>query len=68
MVDAAGSAIDSLFALAVLAFILIAASTSIRAFVRAERSTSSAHGSLVLGPGIRGWYITNLQPLEERCV
>jgi CDP-diacylglycerol--glycerol-3-phosphate 3-phosphatidyltransferase len=68
MVDAAGSLYDSLFALAVLAFILVAATASVRGFLRSEPTPTGTGGSLVLGPGMRSWYIAHLQPLEERCI
>ncbi|MBI3783822.1 MAG: CDP-alcohol phosphatidyltransferase family protein [Deltaproteobacteria bacterium] len=66
--DAAGSVFDSLFALAVLAFILIVGTSSIRNFLRTEGAPEAGGGSLVLGPGIRGWYVAHLQPIEERCI
>jgi CDP-diacylglycerol--glycerol-3-phosphate 3-phosphatidyltransferase len=60
--------LDSIFALAVLAFILTIALVSIGGFVRAADPATRTGGSFVLGPGMRAWYIAHLQPLEERCV
>jgi phosphatidylglycerophosphate synthase len=44
------------------------ATISIAAYLRRGDDLSRIRGSLVLGPGIRGWYYDNLLPFEELCV
>ena len=37
-------------------------------FLRSHPDLSSVRGSLLLGKGVRGWYLSNLQPFEELFV
>jgi phosphatidylinositol phosphate synthase len=67
-VDIPSSTLDQAFALTVLGFIASTAIVSIGGYLRRPQHTSDIRGSAVLGPGIRGWYIENLQPFEEWCV
>ena len=60
--------LDSVFALVVLAFILVTGLFSIGAYARTAPAPPQDDSSLVLGAGIRDWYIANLQPLEDRCI
>lgn len=66
--DSLGSLLDSIFAFAVLAFILTTFTVSIRHFARQPRPGSDVGGTVVLGPLIRGWYVAHLEPFEERCI
>lgn len=59
---------DAAFSVCVFAVILTTATVSIRAFARSGRDLSGVHGSAVLGPLIRSWYVENLQPFEDWCV
>ncbi len=59
---------DSLFALLVLAFILVTALVSISQHARSCRMDSGSSGSILLGGNVRSWYIHHLQPFEERCI
>ena len=56
---------ESFFAAAVLAMIVLTATTSLRGFLRRRPDTSQVRGSAMLGPDIRSWYFENLQPLED---
>ena len=58
---------DELLAIAMLAFVAVTATVSIGAY-RRRGGAGAATGSTLLGAGIRGWYIENLQPLEDLCV
>lgn len=62
------STFEQAFALALLALILATAIVSIRGYLRRPHDLTGAGGSIVLSPGIRGWYLENLQPFEELCV
>jgi len=67
-VDYPSSVFDQFFALAIFAVIAGIAIVSIGSYLRRPHDLSSVSGSLVLGPGIRGWYFSNLLPFEELCV
>jgi CDP-diacylglycerol--glycerol-3-phosphate 3-phosphatidyltransferase len=60
--------VDALFALAVLAFILVTAWVSITGFVHAPSAGVESAASRLLGGRLRGWYVAHLKPFEERCV
>jgi len=62
------SIFDQLFAFAILVVIAAIAIFSIGSYVRRPRGASAVHSSVILGPGIRGWYFENLLPFEELCV
>jgi len=62
------STFDEAFAILILAFIAVTASVSIGSHRRRTAGATATGGSLVLGPGIRNWYLENLQPFEELCV
>jgi CDP-diacylglycerol--glycerol-3-phosphate 3-phosphatidyltransferase len=62
------SILEQAFALALLVFILATAIVSIGDYLRRPHDLTGVNGSVVLGPGIRGWYIDNLAPFEEFCV
>ena len=66
--DYHASIFEQLFALAVFAFVVAIAWVSIGSYLRRPHNLTGVGGSLVLGPGIRGWYFENLQPFEEFCV
>lgn len=68
MVDHPSSTFEEAFALAILAFIAVTASVSIGSYRRRTTGAIDVGGSLVLGPGIRGWYLENLRPIEDLCV
>jgi len=68
VVDHPNSTFDEAFAILILAFIAITASVSIGSYRRRTAGAPEAGGSLVLSPGIRNWYLENLQPFEEFCV
>jgi CDP-diacylglycerol--glycerol-3-phosphate 3-phosphatidyltransferase len=55
-------------ALAILAFIAVMAIVSIGSYRRRTAGAADVGGSLVLGPGVRGWYLENLRPFEDLCV
>ena len=58
---------DGALAFAILAFIAVTATVSIGSY-RRRGSAVDVGGSLVLGPGVRGWFLENLQPFEDLCV
>ncbi len=62
------STFDEALALAILAYIAATAVVSIGSHRRRANGAADVGGSIVLGPGIRGWYIENLQPFEDLCV
>jgi CDP-diacylglycerol--glycerol-3-phosphate 3-phosphatidyltransferase len=68
VVDQPGSTFDEVFALAIVAFIAVTASVSIGSYRRRATGLAGIGGSLVLGPGIRSWYVENLRPFEDLCV
>jgi phosphatidylglycerophosphate synthase len=62
------STFDEIFALAIFAFVAVTAGVSIGSYRRRMAGATGVGGSLVLGPGIRGWYLENLRPFEDLCV
>lgn len=62
------STFDQAFALALLGTIIAIAIVSIGGYLRRPHDLSSVRGSVVLSPGIRGWYFENLDPFVELCV
>jgi len=67
-VDHHSSTFDEAFAVAILAFIAVTATVSIGSYRRRATGAADVGGSLVLGSGIRGWYMENLRPFEDLCV
>lgn len=59
--------LDTLIALAVLAFVLATAWVSLSSHLRQIPEADRAGGPLLSG-GVRAWYVLHLQPFEERCV
>lgn len=59
--------LDTVIALAILAFVLLSGWMSLSRHIR-HGQASAADGSTLLGGGVRSWYILHLQPFEERCV
>jgi CDP-diacylglycerol--glycerol-3-phosphate 3-phosphatidyltransferase len=55
----------STFALLNLALIFGAAFWGMRSFVRSRPDLSAVRGSRLLGPGVRAWYYSNLDPFER---
>jgi CDP-diacylglycerol---glycerol-3-phosphate 3-phosphatidyltransferase len=68
VVEPPSSTFDEVFALAILAFIAVTARVSIGSYRRRTLGAPAGGGSLVLGSGIRAWYLENLQPFEDLCV
>ena len=62
------STFDPVFALLIFLLIGAIAFFSIGSYLRRPRDGAVVHGSVILGPGIRGWYFENLLPFEELCV
>jgi CDP-diacylglycerol--glycerol-3-phosphate 3-phosphatidyltransferase len=54
-----------LFALLNLSLIVGAATVGLRAFMRANPQIAGVKGSKLLGPRLRAWYFSNLQPFED---
>jgi len=57
--------IEQALALGILAFIAATAVISIGSYLRRPHDLSGAGGSPILRPGIRGWYLDNLEPFEK---
>ena len=66
--DHAASVLDRVLAFGMLSAIAATVAVSIRGYLRQVHDLSDVRGSLVLGPGIRGWYYDKLLPFEELCV
>lgn len=62
------STFEQAFASALFIFILATALVSIRAYLRRPHDLAGVRGSIVLSPGIRGWYFETLQPFEDYFV
>src|SRR5262245_31484194 len=56
------------FAILNLVLILGTFAIGIRHYLRSDPDLSAIKGSSVLGPAIRGWYFSNLDPFEELFV
>jgi CDP-diacylglycerol--glycerol-3-phosphate 3-phosphatidyltransferase len=67
-VDYQTSTFEQAFASALFIFILATAIVSIRAYLLRPHDLAEVRGSIVLSPGIRGWYFENLQPFEDYFV
>jgi CDP-diacylglycerol--glycerol-3-phosphate 3-phosphatidyltransferase len=59
--------LEQALSLGLLGFIAATAVISIGSYLRRPHDLSQAGGSAVLRPGIRGWYLENLEPFEELC-
>ncbi len=62
------STFDQPFALALLGSIFAIAVVSIGGYLRRPHDLTAVRGSVVLSPGIRGWYFETLEPFVELCV
>ena len=66
--DHVAPVLDRVLAFGMLSAIAATVAVSIRGYLRQVHDLSDVRGSLVLGPGIRGWYYDKLLPFEELCV